>query len=250
MSRINSELRELLEKRLGVTGRTIYYKIRKIKDELGFGFSDNIALMVLAGEEGIDVYSYLMPEERGEYREALKLRPRTIERTIPPPTTEPIKVIKMPNLPDLNCPNLPSKVTADAQKMTEVYYYLYLFENSIRYFIIKVLSKNGEDWWEKKVGIAVRRNAQRNIDQEEKQKWHGKRGQHPIFYTFISDLSSIINVNWDDFKDTLPSQEWINQRIGEIELSRNTIAHNNSLNEDDFERIKMYFRDWIKQITT
>ena len=90
----------------------------------------------------------------------------------------------------------------------------------------------------------------KNIDQEKNQKWHGKRAQHPIFYTFISDLSSIISVNWEDFKDKLPSQGWFSQRIQEIELSRNTIAHFNLLDSRDFERLKVYFFDWIRQISS
>jgi len=250
LTRINTELRNFLAKNLGVSTRTIYFKLKKVKDELGFGFSDNVALMVLAGEQGIDVSQYMDdPEERREYREALNLRPRTIERIIQSTPAEVVKIMKVPNMPNVECPNIPDNVFSEAENMTEVYYYLYLFENSIRYFIIDTLSKYGKDWWEKTVGKAVKKNAQKNIAQEERNRWHGKRGKHPIFYTFISDLSSIINVNWTDFKEIFPSQEWLNQRIIEIELSRNTVAHNNSLNNRDFERVKMYFHDWIKQIS-
>ncbi len=161
LPRTKREVSDLLTKKLGITPRAIYYRIKKVKDELGYGFSDNIALMVIAGEQGIDVYPYLELEEINDYREALKLRPREIQRVVDSKPTEIIRVVKVPNMPDIKCPNLPERVYQDAEKMTEVYYFLYLFENSIRYFIIDTLEKHGKNWWEKKVGKTVRRNAQK-----------------------------------------------------------------------------------------
>lgn len=224
--------------------------MKSVKDELGFGYSDNVALLVLAGEEGIDVYPFLTPENKENYRKALQLRPRTIQRIINSTPKTIIRVIEAPNMPEVKSPNLSKKIYSDAEKMTEVYYYLYLFENSVRHFILEKMQKYGENWWETKVSKPVQKNVQNKINQEQKNKWHGKRGQHPIFYTVISDLSSIISVNWIDFKEDLPSQEWFNQRILEIELSRNTIAHNNPLENRDFNRLKMYFYDWAKQIAS
>ena len=145
-------------------------------------------------------------------------------------------------------PNLPANILSDAKNMSEVYFYLYLFENSLRKFIIDKIGKDDPNWWEKKVGKTVIKNAENRIKQEDKNKWHSKRGQHPIYYTDISDLKSIISTCWSDVKDFLPSQEWLIQRIDEIELSRNIVAHNNPLSQDDFDRVKLYFRDWIKQI--
>lgn len=249
IQRINSEIMDLLQTKLGVTRMSIYYKIKAKREELGYLYSRNIAAIVLAIENGIDVYPHISDEEKQEVKEALGSGPiivkevtRAVER-VPPRVTFPDKF-------DIECPNLPQSVFQDAKRMTKVYPYFYVFENSVRYFIIETLeSKYGDNWWDTKVSEGVKKNVRKRIKKEEKHKWHGKRGQHPIFYTDISDLSSIVNVNWDDFKDMLPNQNWFNQRINEIEQSRNTVAHNNPLEKDDFNRVKMYFRDWIKQIS-
>lgn len=252
MPRIKYGLVKIIAKELGVSMKTVRRRVKAKREESANLYHPTICAFAYAQEQGLDLTHMMTEDELLKVKELIGAGLKIVKedrKTTQPKQVRP-RVIRMPSFPDLKCPNLPANITTDAKNMTEVYYYLYLFENSIRYFIIDTLSKYGPDWWGKKVSEAVQRNAQRNIDQEEKQKWHGKRGQHPIFYTFISDLSSIISVNWEDFKDKLPSQEWLNQRIKEIELSRNTIAHNNPLKKDDFERVKMYFRDWIKLISS
>lgn len=250
-ARSKSRLIKMLATKFGVTERQIYNKIKKVKDELGFGFSDDIALIVLAGEEGIDVYKYLVPEYRNDYREALKLRPRTIQRLPPTTPTEVIRVMKVPNMPDITCPNLADKIFSDARNMAEVYYYLYLFENSLRNFIIDTLNtKYGDSWWENKVNKKIREKARKRIEKEDKNRWHSSRGARPIFYVDIDDLKKIIIRNQDDFEPLLPDNpiDWLTQRINEIELSRNIIAHHNPLGDDDIEQVKRYFRQWTKQL--
>jgi len=88
------------------------------------------------------------------------------------------------------------------------------------------------------------------MDDEINNPWHGKRGSAPIFYTLIDDLKSIIKNNWGDFASLFPNQTWIDTRIGEIERSRNIIAHNNPLAKRDIDRIKLYFEDWEAQVKT
>jgi len=223
-----------------------------MKDELGFGFSDNIALYVIAAEEGIDVFSYLSPEEIEEYREAVKIRPRVIERIAPSKPTQSVKVIKMPNYPDIKCPNLPEKVFSDARKMSEVYYQLYLFENSLRYFIIETLeTKYGKNWWKSQVSTGIKENAESREKKEGKNRWYTKRGVHPIFYIDIDDLRKIITQNHSDFKNKLPEDElkWLEIRIKEIKDLRNIVAHHNPLEEDGITQIKLNFKQWINQIS-
>ena len=249
--RNKSRLIRILSNKLDVSQRQIYNKIKKIKDELGFGFSDDIASLVLAGEEGIDVYKFIEPEYRDDYRKALGLRPRTIQRVAPNTPTEVIKVMKVPDMPDLTSPNLTDKIFIDARKMAEAYYYLYLFENSLRIFIIDILSTTyGDSWWENKTNLKIRDKARKRIAKEEKNRWHSSRGAHPIFYVDIDDLKKIIIRNQSDFEPLLPENpiEWLTQRINEIELSRNIIAHHNPLGNDDIEQVKRYFRQWTRQL--
>lgn len=250
-ARNKARLIKMLATKIKVTERQIYYKIKNVKDELGFGFPDDIALLILAGEEGIDVSTFIEPDYRNDYRDALKLRPRTIQRIVSTTPTEVIRVMKIPDMPDLTCPNLTDKIFTDARKMAEAYYYLYLFENSLRNFIIDTLNTSyGNSWWGTKVNKKIREKARNRIEREDKNRWHSSRGAHPIFYVDIDDLKKIIIRNQGDFESRLPDNpiEWLTQRINEIELSRNIIAHHNPLGDDDIEQVKRYFRQWTKQL--
>ena len=73
-------------------------------------------------------------------------------------------------------------------------------------------------------------------------------GHTPIYYTDFGDLGSLLQNNWPDFEDLFPDRNWILARIGELELSRNIIAHSNTLDERELLRIRLYLQDWIKQV--
>jgi hypothetical protein len=42
---------------------------------------------------------------------------------------------------------------------------------------------------------------------------------------------------------------WVQSRISEAERTRNVIAHTNVLAAEEGERLEMYLRDWIKQVS-
>jgi hypothetical protein len=133
------------------------------------------------------------------------------------------------------------------KKMAQVYPLQYILENSLRVVIKKVLEKKySKNWWGNKVKTEIKNRVEDRKLKEDKQPWHGKRGQHEIFYSDFSDLKSIISKNWDDFKTIFPSQQWIIQRLDDLEHPRNIIAHNNPLSEDDKKRIGLYLSDWLK----
>ena len=50
------------------------------------------------------------------------------------------------------------------------------------------------------------------------------------------------------FKDIIPSQHWLKQRMDEMEKSRNFIAHNRMLLPSEFQRLYMYVADWNRVI--
>jgi hypothetical protein len=110
-------------------------------------------------------------------------------------------------------------------------------------------ARHSDKWWDQKVGSTIKKNVQTRIEKEDKNRWHGKRGAHPIFYTDIEDLKSIIITNWSDFKDIFPNQQWVTVRIDEIGMSRNVVAHNNPLGKRDIQRLKLYLDDWTRQIS-
>lgn len=134
-------------------------------------------------------------------------------------------------------------------KMASVYMAFYCFENSARDLIKERLRERlGVDWWEKSVPSKIKEEVKKRKKKDSKNKWHAPRALDEISYTDFGDMSNIICNQWEHFEDLFPSQDWIRTRIGDLEQSRNAIAHNNPLAERDIARIKMYLDDWIKQV--
>jgi hypothetical protein len=96
--------------------------------------------------------------------------------------------------------------------------------------------------------LKVRTRAQQKQDEEEQIRWHSQRGDDPISYVLMGDLSSIIRQNWSDFEPYIPSIEWATSILDVIERSRNVIMHSGTLERADIERIGIYIRDWVKQV--
>lgn len=130
--------------------------------------------------------------------------------------------------------------------MATVYPKLYVFENSIRNVIMRVLrAKHGKDWWAKCAPIDVQKTVAGRKAKETKTPWHGKRGTHELYYSNFGDLRDIITKNWADFEPIFLKQPWITQRLDELEPPRNIVAHNNPLAKQEENRVDLYFNDWI-----
>ena len=147
---------------------------------------------------------------------------------------------------------LPKKLADEANYMaSKVYPIIYVYENSIRNFILKLLEKKyDKDWWDKaSISASTKTKVQKRMSSENTNKWHGKRGAHPIYYTDIDDLKNIITSNWNDFKSYLKtSQQIVIANIEIIEQSRNVVSHNNPLSKDDIDSVTVHFKQWIKLI--
>ena len=50
------------------------------------------------------------------------------------------------------------------------------------------------------------------------------------------------------FEDLFPDQNWLVNRLTELEASRNIIAHSNTLDKRELTRVRMYLQDWIRQV--
>ena len=129
------------------------------------------------------------------------------------------------------------------------YLAFFCLENAVRELINERLTEvHGSDWWESKASTALRKRVEDRRDKEGTNRWHVARGAHAIYYTDFGDLKSLLQNNWPDFEDLFPDQNWILSRIGELELSRNVIAHSNTLDERELTRLRLYLQDWIKQV--
>ncbi len=143
---------------------------------------------------------------------------------------------------------LPVQRRNSALEMSRLYALLYCFENEIRDFIRERLAENeGPDWFEK---LPPKILSQSNSRRESalKDSWLEGQKTDALGFLDFGHLGQIIIAKWDCFKDIVPSQHWLAQRMDEIEKARNFIAHNRLLLPSEFQRLYMYIADWNRVI--
>lgn len=244
---------EALVKKLGIGKSRIYEMAKQIAD--GVQVSTEKGIYLLAAKNGINLTKYLHTDEVREIRE---LHLKSNQQMQSPPPSSPAKkevsskprIINIGQQFTLTDPILPNKILKEAEEMSkDVYPLLYVLENSIRELILRVMRiKHGNNWWDTKVPKDIRDEVQKRKEKENENPWHGRRGAHEIYYTDISWLGRIVQNNWQNFKDILPSITWLTQRLDDITHSRNPVAHMNPLSKHDIARIKVYFGDWQRQV--
>ena len=218
------------------------------------------AVYTIACDEGIDISKYLTGKETAEVRD-LMVQLRSASQTKSSSGTVPRKrkcaaksknvVIKIAGLEIDGIPGLKPMHATEAKQMAEkVYPMLYIFENSVRDIIERVLTASyGSDWWDIAVTKKVQEVASQRKDAQSKDQWHGARGQREIDYVDLSHLWLIVKHKWDLFKDLFPSQAWIESLItSEMNVSRRPIAHMNPISSSDVENVEAAFRKWVRQL--
>jgi hypothetical protein len=145
---------------------------------------------------------------------------------------------------------LPEDIRTKGYQMAEAYTYLYSVENSLRLFIEKVgKEKYGDSYFSQ---FTIPRSLQHTISERQKNdesnKWLSVRGTE-LFYLDFKDLGSVINNNWNIFKEYFPSQDFILPKLNDMAECRNKIAHNSYI--DDIERnlVKTYYNVILRQIS-
>ena len=137
----------------------------------------------------------------------------------------------------------------DALEMARLYAMLHAFENEVRSLIRDTLEEiSGPDWWEECVPSKVRKSAEFRQKTSEKDSWLEGAKDDRLEFVDFGDLAGIITENWEHFKDIMPRQDWVSQRMNELEKARNFVAHNRMLLPSEFQRIYMYVSDWNKVI--
>ena len=138
----------------------------------------------------------------------------------------------------------------EALEMARLYAVLHAFENEVRSLIRDTLEERiGTDWWDgQAVPPKVKRMAESRQETALKDSWLEGAKSDRLEYVDFGDLSALIIHNWDCFKDNMPGQDWIRQRMTELEKARNFVAHNRLLLPSEFQRMYMYISDWNKMI--
>lgn len=214
------------------------------------GLTSNAAAQIFADMHKVSVYRYLDDKDKDSLS---KYIPKSSNQNSNTNNSKKGKVkgsFDIALIGEIEAPGISNQLAKDAKKMASVYPIIYVFENSVRELIQKIMeSKHGKDWWKKAtISTKIKDKVKIRKKNEKKNKWHGQRGAHEIFYTDIEELTSIIENNWEDFKKYLPKQHWVKTMIEIIGTSRNVIAHNNPLSVDDISALKVHFKQWIKQI--
>ena len=144
---------------------------------------------------------------------------------------------------------LDEQLVARGREMAVVYAAIASFENAVRYFVEKrLLEEVGENWWEECVPGKRREKAESRRDQEDRIRWHARRGSSLLEYTEIEDLKSIIVTKQDIFLPIVQSIDWAKHILDTVEHSRNIIMHSGYLEREDIERLGIAMRDWLAQI--
>jgi hypothetical protein len=131
----------------------------------------------------------------------------------------------------------------------KIYPALYIFENSVRDIIERVLSAEfGDEWWTK-VPPKIRQKAEELKAGEQTDPWHGRRGSRKLDYLLLSQLWDIIKHHWPRFAPLFPDQAWVQTIITrDMNVSRRVIAHMNPLSADDISNVENAFRKWARQL--
>ncbi|HYW21589.1 MAG TPA: Swt1 family HEPN domain-containing protein [Nodularia sp. (in: cyanobacteria)] len=150
-----------------------------------------------------------------------------------------------------NTPYLNDEDVLSAERMSKLYVILHCYENSVRCFIEKILSKElGDNWWEEVAGQPMLRTVNTVKEKELTNKWVSPRGgSSPLYYINWGDLVKLIKKREELFLPYIGDMSFIENRFVQLEHSRNIVAHHGILpSEDDFQRVYISFRDWCRQI--
>jgi len=253
----NKAIKNALLKKRDITPQRLSQLTNARKRELPM--STEHAVYTIAFEHGIDIAKELDVEETAEVRRLVSaLRSNgtmTPEPRAPRPTkrTKVTKTVKVTiaGVDAGTIPALKPQHASEAKAMAEkVYPTVYIFENSVRDLIERVLQAQfGANWWTTATPGTIQKTAAKHKADEKKDPWHGRRGTRQIDYVFLVDLWAIIKHQWKLFKALFPNQAWVETLItNDMNVSRRPLAHMNPLSVDDVTNVEVAFRKWVKQL--
>lgn len=128
--------------------------------------------------------------------------------------------------------------------------YIFVCENILRKFIIKVLNDNGYSSIRSLGHSRLSSWITDRENDEARQKYLPVRGGHDIYYLDLKQLSKVMHHVWTScFIDKFDDYDWINSRIKSLYNIRNRVAHNSGfLTNEELDSIETYTREIIKQI--
>lgn len=147
-------------------------------------------------------------------------------------------------------PYVPKSRQEDLAKMVKAYAHLFLLENSMRGLIHDVLSnKLGTNWWDIAANKGMKKKHSDRIENEKTKKWAPARSDFgPLYALDWPDLITLMRKYHNHFEPILKNINFLH-RYDDAGTFRNVVAHNGVLrNQEDFDLIKIYYRNWIQQV--
>lgn len=150
---------------------------------------------------------------------------------------------------DLFAP-VPEAIRGGSAQMQRWYRMLFVLENLLREFIITRFTElDGETWFDTRATSSMKKKVEERKKDEEKNQWHVGRNKQPIYYLDFGDLGLLVTNHWPVFRDFFDNQTWVLSRIQDAERTRNVIAHTNLLSSEEGQRLELYLRDFMRQIS-
>lgn len=239
---------------LGITRQAVDSRVKTIQRHLAI--SKNDATYLIAFEANVKIDDRLDPETLERVSRYAAMRRRGTEPAHggngTPKGSPKSALVKIANVQVEDIPGLSPAHAREAGVMAEkVYPILYVFENSARDIIARVLEANlGADWWDKVAYSELKREVKRRRTQEGEEAWHSKRADNPLAYLDLGHLSDLVGkpTVWPYFQEIFPRDNWFSAVVDDLKVSRRVIAHMNPLSEDDIKQVEAGFRRWVKQI--
>ena len=257
MAKTNSQVLAELRKKLdGVSHQAIQQRRARLQELVAM--PSDIATYIVAQRNGVPIQRYLDTSTLEtvatfEGRLAAKEGAPTSSGQGTSAKAKPTKREVVVSIAGIHVDRLPGMTQAhaiEAKQMAEkVYPALYVFENSARDVISRLLEEGvGPDWWNEVVKKELRDKAAKRKKDESKDPWHGKRAAAPIDYLDLSDLPLIVSASkaWPHLKNVFPRIAWFQELVNELNVSRRVAAHMNPLESDDIKNVEAAFRKWAK----
>jgi hypothetical protein len=241
--------------------RTLSNNVQKVATR--HSIATDAALFVIAKESGVGYLGDLKKlsnEDRVAFSAVKPATSQSVGRKSGSQKSKPAsRVVSLKtDLGTFSDPYLSPSIIDQAKLMSEtVYPYLFVFENSIRNFINLVMTKEaGPNWWDTEMSSGalkdVANEANKRIEKEKDDYYHGARAAHPLFYTDFTHLIQIIKSKETIFQKYLKNMTGMTStflaKLQEIQPSRNVSSHHNPLGKHDVNRIYQYLIDWTAQL--
>jgi hypothetical protein len=129
------------------------------------------------------------------------------------------------------------KISEVNEESLVVYARLWQLEKWLRELVyVELKSKKGRNW--------INFNKTKNKYEQDKKLQHiPTTDQSPLSYLTFSELTNLINNNWDLFSKYLPPLNLWDAKLEEIVHIRNRIAHYRKGHSDDLDRLHQLMRD-------